>query len=293
VWREKLGALRSLLDGSYFDRLMLAGGSFERMFDVEGAASGPFLAIYALAIVFVAARIAASARRGSWDAVPVFVLATAIFASLGILATPRAIRIHHVLGVHPFPQLLVALALVQLAGVRRNPGRRAAAALLAALAFAGNLYVSLRTFDTIERTHGKGRWSDAIVRFADELAAEPGAIAVSLDWGFHAQLDFLDRGLELREPIWRITRTDPRIRPFGFAGDGRMVYLLWEGELAVFPVGPAFLEAVRSLGSDRVAIRRHADREGDPAFVSVRIAGPHRIVYRGAGAPRPFEVTLE
>jgi hypothetical protein len=70
-------------------------------------------------------------------------------------------------------------------------------------------------------------------------------------------------------------------------------YLLWDRDLAVFPVGPAFLDAVRALGSERVAIRVHADREGDPAFVSVRIAGPHRIVYRGPNAAAPFEVSLD
>lgn len=35
----------------------------------------------------------------------------------------------------------------------------------------------------------------------------------------------------------------------------------------------------------------HPDREG-PAFYSVRVAGPHQILYRGAGAARPLEVIL-
>jgi len=50
---------------------------------------------------------------------------------------------------------------------------------------------------------------------------------------------------------------------------------------------------VREVDSDRITIRQHVDHEGDPAFVSVRIAGPHRIVYRGARAARPFEVILQ
>jgi hypothetical protein len=69
-------------------------------------------------------------------------------------------------------------------------------------------------------------------------------------------------------------------------------YLLWERDLAVFAVGPAFLELARALPPERVEIRSWPDREGDPTFVSVRIAGPHEIVYRGARAARPFEVTL-
>jgi hypothetical protein len=50
---------------------------------------------------------------------------------------------------------------------------------------------------------------------------------------------------------------------------------------------------VSGISSSRIAVRRHLDRDGEPAFVSVRIAGPHRIVYRGAHSARPFEVILE
>ena len=293
LWREKLGALRCMLDGSYFDRLMRAGGSFERMFDVEGAAASPFLVIYGLAIACLAGRLALRARRGAWEPVSAFVLATALFSSLGILATPKAVRIHHALGAYPFPQLLTALAILGLAGPPPQRARRAAAALVAALAIGGSLWASLRTFDTIARSHGKGRWSDTIENLVPELSAEPRSIAVSLDWGFHAQLHFLDRELGLREPIWAITHRSPHAGPWSFAGDGRMLYLLWDRDFAVFPVGPAFLDRVREIDSSRVTIRLHADREGDPAFVSVRIAGPHRIVYRGAQSHRPFEVILD
>jgi hypothetical protein len=163
----------------------------------------------------------------------------------------------------------------------------------AALVLGGGAWTSLRTLDTIRSSHGKGRWSDATTQLARELAAEPGAVAVALDWGFRAQIRFLDRGLEVREPIWELTRRSPDAPPWSFRGDERVLYLLWDRDFAVFPVGPAFLETVSGIDPSRVEIRRHADRDGDPAFVSVRIAGPHRIVYRGAHSARPFEVILE
>ncbi len=292
VWREKLGALVSMLDGSYFDRLMRAGGSFERMFDVSGAASGPFLVVYLLAIAFLVGWLARRARSARWEPALACVLATAVLSSLAILATPRAVRIHHVLGAYPFPQLVVAAALVKLAGEKGSRARRAAAACVAALVLAGNALASLHTFDTIERTHGKGRWSDAISDLARELAAQPGAVAVSLDWGFQARLRFLDRGLALREPIWLLASQGAAQSPWRFEGDERVRYLLWERDFAVFPVGPAFLDAVSALDPQRVAIRRWLDRDGDSAFVSVQIVGPHEIVYRGVNAARPFEVML-
>ncbi len=292
VWREKLGALRSMLDGSYFDRLMLAGGSFERMFDVSSAASGPFLVLYALAIVWLLCWLAPRVRRPEFDPAVAFVLAAAVLSSLAILATPRAVRIHHVLGAYPFPQMLVAAAIVKLAAAPRSGARRAVAVCAAVLAIGGSLLTSLRTFDTIERTHGKGRWSDAISELARELAAEPGVVAVSLDWGFAARLRFLDRRLELREPIWRLARMSQGEAPLRFAGDEHVRYLLWDRDFAVFAVGPAFLDSVRAIDPERVAIQRYVDHEGDAAFVSVRIAGPHEIVYRGSDAARPFEVIL-
>jgi hypothetical protein len=290
VWREKIGALTSTLDGSYFDRLMLVGGRFDRMFDVEGAAASAFLVIYLLAVVFLLLQLVrgrAVPRAGT-----VFVLASALLSSLAILATPRAVRIHHVLGAYPFPQLVVALAVTQLANAWRGAAGRTVAAAIALVALGGSLYVTQRTWDTIERTHGRLWWSDALTGFARELAAEPGAVAVSLDWGFHAQLRFLDRGLELREPVWRLLWAEPGALPIALEGDERTRYLLWDRRDSVFPLGAAFLDAVQRLGPERIEIRRHLDREGSPAFVSIRIAAPHRIVYRGAGARRPIEVML-
>jgi hypothetical protein len=186
------------------------------MFDAPGAAAGPFLVIYALALAWLAGRLALGARLGRWEPATAFVLAAAVLSSLGILATPRATRIHHALGAYPFPQYVVALAILSLAGPARQPVRRAAAAGIAALALGGSAWASWRTFDTIQSHHGKGRWSDATVELAVELAADPGAIAVSLDWGFRAQLRFLDRGLEIREPIWEITRRSPDAPPWSF-----------------------------------------------------------------------------
>jgi hypothetical protein len=279
-----------MLDGSYFDRLMLVGGRFDRMFDVEGAAASGFLVIYGLSVVFLVLRLVrgrAVPRAGT-----VFVLATALLSSLAILATPRAVRIHHVLGAYPFPQLVVALALAQLAAAWRGAAGRAVAAGIALIALGGNLYVTQRTWDTIERTHGKLWWSDALSGFARELAAEPGAVAVGLDWGFFAQLRFLDRGLALREPVWRLLWAEPGALPIALEGDERTHYLLWDRRDSVFPLGAALLDAVRRLGSERVEIRRHLDHEGDPAFISIRIAAPHGIVYRGTGARRPLEVIL-
>ncbi len=282
---EKLDALHFTLDGSYFDRLMHTGGSFGALADVETAASTPFLLAFAAAAVYVAAGLLRRPR--SPDHAPrAFALGTAVFTILAVLATPRAVRIHHVLNAHPFPQLVVALALVSLwrsapGALPRPTARRAAAAIAGAVLVLASARADVETWRTLHDTGGKGRWSDALERFGEELSTSPGAVVVSLDWGFDGPLRFVHPGLALEEPIWRLRRADRPGRAFRQRGTPRHVYLVFEPPYAVFDFGPAFLELARSLPGDRVTIRRHLDREGDPAFTSIRFADPHELVYRG------------
>jgi hypothetical protein len=290
---EKLFTWRTFFDGSYFHRLMLAGGSFEALPGVTGAATGLFLPALAASAALLAVQLA---RRRPWQArerALAFALAALGLGMAALLLLPRAVRIHHVLNVTPFPQLVVAAAAVELwrAGARPGAGLvaraapRALAAAGLAAALAGHLCVDLRTLAEI-RGGGRGRWSDALAGYARELAAEPGTPVVSLDWGFHAPLRFLAPQLDLREPIWTLrggagagTRLD------GAAGT---VYLVQDARYRVFDLGQAFLAAVAHLPAGAAAVRAHPDRSGATAFVSVRVARPHRLVYRGR-----LEVELE
>jgi hypothetical protein len=290
---EKLFTWRTFFDGSHFHRLMLAGGSFEALPGVTGAATGLFLPALAASVVLLAVHLA---RRRPWQArerALAFALAALGLGMAALLLLPRAVRIHHVLNVTPFPQLVVAAAAVELwragAGPAAGPVARAAPRALAAAGLAavlaGHLFVDLRTIAEI-RGGGRGRWSDALAGYARELAEEPGTPVVSLDWGFHAPLRFLAPQLDLREPIWALrggagagTRLD------GAAGT---VYLVQDARYRVFDLGQDFLAAVARLPAGAAAVRRHPDRSGATAFVSVRVARTHRLVYR-----ERLEVELE
>jgi len=280
-WLEKWNTLVATLDGSYFHRLMLAGGSFERMFDFDGA-SGFFLPAFAASIPALGIVLWRDRRRGAVDPAQVFVWTATLAVGLGLLLMPRAVRIHHALGLYPLPQLGVAIALVRLAG-RRGPAtalRRGAAVLILGVILAGSVSVDQRTLAAIRASGGKGRWSDAIGRFADELAQRPGDVAVSLDWGFDGPLRFANRKLALIEPIWVMRGARPG-RAWSFDGTPQHVYLVFEADLAVFDFGPRFLAMVRNMEANDATVRRHVDREGDLAFLSVRFARPHRLVYSG------------
>ena len=83
AWAEKASAWSAMLDGSYFHRMMLAGGSFERMGSVDGAASGPFPWILVASAALLTFRVARGATRGGVDR-------PAAFALLAAAALPPA-----------------------------------------------------------------------------------------------------------------------------------------------------------------------------------------------------------
>jgi hypothetical protein len=286
---EKLHAWLTLLDGSHFHRLMLAGGSFERLAEVEGAASSAFLWIFAAAFVGLSARCARAAQAGRLDRGELFVLLATLFVGAALLFTPRAARIHHVMNVQPFPQLVVALALARLweARPRTLPawGPRTLAAATLALALAGSLRIDLTVLDFLHETGGRGRWSGALAAFSRELPADTKV--VSLDWGFHAPLRFLRPGLDLSEPVWSMAAAGAAGPGFALAGDADAVYLVQAPGYEVFQVGGALLTAVSRLPLGAAAVREYRDGGGETAFLSIRFARPHELVYRGT-----FEVKL-
>lgn len=302
-WSEKLHAVETTLDGSYFHRLMLSGGSFEDMFDVEAAAAGPFLWIFLASVVFLGIRSWTRWRRGLGgdDAASrggSFLLVTTVLSLAGMLLMPGADRIHHVLNAYPFPQLTVAMAVIELWRLggersalsdasRAGTALRGAAVVTAGCVLAGGLWVSLRTLDTLRETGGRGRWSDALTRFAVDLENRPRAVVVSLDWGLDGPIRFTAPDHRFVEPIWKLQKARRRGETWSQDGTAHHEYLLYEDPFALFDFGASFLDAVRGLPPGSATIHRHLDRRGDPVFLSVRFRGPHRLVYR-----RGFEVHL-
>lgn len=290
-WAEKLHAFGATLDGSYFHELMLAGGSFERMAQMSDATAGPFMVVFVLSLAYLVVALWRDLRAGHVDSAQTFILVTTVLVTIGIFLTPRTVRIHHVLNIYPFPHYVVAAALVRIhswRGAESNVLRRTLSLAVLALLVAGNLLVDTRTIEHMRSTGGKGRWSDSLEAFAEELSSRPGSVAVSLDWGFDGPLRFAARDLDRVEPIWTMRLAHRPGRTWRFSGTPRHVYLLFDEDFAVFDFGPKFLAAARALDSDDVEIRRHIDREGDPTFVSVRFARPHLLTYDGN-----FEVELK
>ena len=282
-WAEKWSTFAAVLDGTYFQRLMRAGGSFDALAGVEDVVATPFPALLAASALGLALWLALAWRRGRRHPAQTFALLAALFTFAGIALTPRAVRIHHFLNAWPLPQLVVAVAARE--GWRRlgSPAARGLIALALLAACLGAAHASLVTLELMRSTGGKGLWSDAVVRLAPELA---GARVVALDWGFAGPLRWADPSLRVDEPIWRL-RGRARARR-EIEGDATSVYLLHERRFAVFPFGPALLDALAAVPADAWRLERHPDRSGDTAFVSLRFDGPHRLAYSGGR----FEVEM-
>ena len=288
-WSEKLHTLETTLDGSYFHRLILSGGSFEEMFEVEAAASGPFLWIFLASVVFLAVRCGTQWRRGPVEndsRAVLFVLVTTLLSLAGMLLMPGAERIHHVLNAYPFPHFTVAIAVIELwrlggpgglggerarlaGGSRTGALLRGAAVVVAAIALTGGLAVSLRTLDTIRETGGRGRWSDALTRFAGDLESRPRAVVVSLDWGLDGPIRFTAPDRRFIEPIWKLQKAHRRAEDWRHDGTAQHEYLLYEKPFALFDFGASFLDAIRSLPPGSATVERHHHPRGDTGFISV------------------------
>ena len=291
---ERTRALGSVLDGSYFLRLMSVGGRFDAMFSVEDMPRGGL----AIAFAAAAAGLGASAfRRRAPPGTALLLLCGCSLTGL-LLLLPGAVRAHHLMNLYPFPHWIAALGLAALWREWRSPhgtsplrltARRAVAGTLLVALVAANLRVVWHTHAEIERSGGRGYWSDAVVGFVEEVAGSPGARVVCLDWGLHNQVSFLGEGVRSLDAIWQVRRDLARGEPWSFAGDPGTVYLLHPEPFDLFGLGVRFQTALEGVPEDRVDLRPHFDREGGVAFLAVSLKGLHRILYDG----RRFTIGLE
>jgi len=270
------------LDGSYFHRLIDHAGSFTTMFEGPSPAWGlPLAGSAALVVLGVRAVRGPDADA---RAVARFLAVAWLATQAGLLAMPAADRVHHALNVLPLPHVAVAAAALALwrraagDGAAARAGRAVLVVALGALLASGARVVD-RTADLIERTGGRGLWSDA----SGDLAREwdrPGVSFVCLDWGFHQTLAFQTEHARLLDPVWRLRFVRQAGRSWSRRGDADSVYLVHEDPIDVARFGEPFLAHVATLPPDVVEVRRWRDREGTPAFTAVRVLAPHELAWR-------------
>jgi len=274
-WTTKLQVAGAVLDGSYFHRLMEAGGLFDRMFDEPAGVCSPFGWALLLSLGVLGWQAARPTRSQTGGASVALLVALGV-AVLGVGWLPEAVRIHHVLLLYPFPQLAIARAATRVwhsrpaSPVLRRVGQ---AAVLAAVAGVLLAHVSAlrRTQRFVSATGGRGMWSQALVQFAGAIRARDDLLIASLDWGFHEQLSFLTDGPKLFELTWNLQQG----RSVTLLRETNCVYLIHPLEFSLFDYGQAALQRARAADPTLI-VESHTNREGRVVFMSFRFAQPPR-----------------
>jgi hypothetical protein len=268
---EKLHALTAMYDGSYFYRLMDAGGLFDKMQQLAPPVWTPLGVVLIAAIAVLVWQTVRLSGGSDARRVRIFLLAALVLATLGVFLLPRAIRIYHAILAAPFAHLIIAVAGVSLwrkfSGAGKKFARGAVILVFAALVATQLLAVG-KTEKLIYVTHGRGWWSAAQDEFAATVKNRADLTLVSLDWGFHESLLFLTDKPTLVEPFWKLTGTDPAKLP----EDTNLVYLVHPPEYSLSPFGATFLDFART--NSRAKIMDWRDHEGKIVFYTVQFTAP-------------------
>ncbi len=269
---EKLHTLTAMYDGSYFFRMLAAGGLFDKMQLLAPPVWTPLGLVLAIAIFILLWQIV-RAPAGDARRVQIFLLTALTLATLGVFLLPRAIRIYHAILAMPFAHLIIAVVVVGAwrkfseAGNKKSFARGAVVFIFAAL-LATQIFALAKTEQLIFKTHGRGWWSDAQDKFAATVKDRADLTLVSLDWGFHESLLFLTDKPMLIEPFWKLTGTDPALLP----QNTNYVFLVHPPEYSLSPFGATYLDFARQ--NPRAKISDWRDREGKIVFYTVQFTAP-------------------
>ena len=267
---EKITTLVSMYDGSYFARLFLAGGSFQRMQHIASHVWSPLGIVLVLCGVIQLALYWRSSEHVRLRQERTFILLAWVLVTLGVLVIPGADRIHHTALVYPLPHLLVAVTIVGAwrgwkAFAEQRWLLRGGAVTVTVVVLVCQFHAIVQTQRIIRRTGGSGWWSSAINRFCDEYRHATDISIVSLDWGFNEQLAFLTEGPRLVEPFWGRSDSTPLRVP----RDPNVVYLAHPAAYALLPFGNGLLSTALR-GGPNIEVRTWRDRAGGIAFYAIR-----------------------
>lgn len=266
----KIKTLLSMYDGTHVFRLMNVGGVFERMYD---GATGPrtifgiALVIALLSFAFVFDKVPTKSRRIT------FLVAAWALITVGVFLLPDAVRIHHEAMVYPLPHLILAALVVMLWKTRTNRAKLdyAISALIAVgvVDLVGSqIHTIQSTEQLIQKTGGRGRWSESLNQFCHDVSFRSALTIVSLDWGFNEQLMFLTDGPQLSEPFWQFNEKLP---PLPTNSD--YIFLAHPAEYSVLKYDVAYLDQLQKSGAN-VEVTPHFDRENEIAFYTIRFRSP-------------------
>jgi uncharacterized membrane protein len=276
--------LTEVLGGGYLNHF-IAGEKTYQTTDWNFSGS-PMSWLFPLAFVYFAIRLVMSHVRApraskvlSTARQPLlFSMLMIVFLLIFSCFTPTLHRGHQLLMLYPFPHLLVAWFVYDLAKLLRqrtktaNPRR---ASIVAGMAILLISFAAVRPVfayhELIEKTGGRGAWSDAIYQIVAEVDRHSEHTVVCMDWGFNANILSLTK-----QPIRTIRNyyPDTRRTPEQLATlfDSRHVFLFHTAEFTFMPAARDDFARAVELSNARVdTLRVFYQREGQPLAVLLRV----------------------
>jgi hypothetical protein len=260
----------AMFDGSYFCRLMDAGGRLENAFDRPSPVWSPLGPVFLLASLFLIVEVTRHYRTDSRSRVWAFLLFSAVFTTAGFLLLPGAESLHHALLIYPFPQLIITAALVRIWPAGRAAAGRAlrvaSVVVIVLVLLAGHGFALQKTRRLIQETGGRGRWSNAMNEFCQEIRNQTNLTVISLDWGLNEQIEFLTDGPRLSEPFWRLKPPEK----FQFDFSTNVVYLVHPPKYTFYTCALQIFDNLQPTEFRKAQIRAFTDRENQVAFYAIR-----------------------
>ena len=188
-------------------------------------------------------------------------------ASWGLMAMTRNAggSLHHTILLWPIPQLLVSLALAELA--RRVPRRGFAVGVLVLAAGAASNLLVLNQYMAQFIAFGPSTvWTDAIHPLMLDVGSQPGRTVFAVDWGITQQVEFYGQGkVSFHRPgdAILVTLDDPKSQAYleeSLANDrnlfvthpeGREVFAGVRGKLLEFAGARGYHDKIKSVINDR------------------------------------------
>lgn len=265
---QRLGALRSVIDGSFFPNWTTGPASIS-LADVH---LWLFLIAMGAAMLAFGLRLAEKHQgRLFWPTLGLSIIPVIMF--LEILITPSATGPHHSIALYPFPHFIIAVGLACMLSFRRK--RFPVGWVLATVLVLGLVAVNAAQITQFHgaaiQTGGRGAWSDAIYTAAEIIDRDyPGETVVTTDWGQRDQL-FVVLGGKRSVDFW-VPDNDPT-REFQAQLDaGRSLFTLFDERLSsVFKEQRQEIIVLLQDPKYDVEWRIVPDRQGTPVILLAKV----------------------
>jgi hypothetical protein len=268
-FREKLQTWTALYDGSYIERLMSSGGLFGEMYKHPSNAHSLLWIVLPVAMLSLLV-IFAFPQKSKERRVAGFLLLGFVLTTAGVFVMPGAVRIHHAILAYPYPQLIIAAACTFLwqrkSGRLMQCGTRVAILSILLILLASQIQAITKTEQLLDKTGGRGWWSNVFDDFCRQRADRTDLTIISLDWGFNEQLAFLINGPNLLEPFWAFTTAKEALPDL--PRDPRYVYLSHSPEYSLLRYDLLYLDAARI--DSHAEVQPYSDRQGRVVFYAIR-----------------------